>query len=380
MAVDVIAWPGEQAGPLQWKLWRVRSSEPMRSVTLALPGGALRESALRALMSGPQVPEGVAVGWATVSATDEPDGDAATPERMRVFGCQGATDGGLATLRFDVLGRCVDVEIARAGERFSLHVDLSQISDVVRLDLHLESVQTRGGRLLADNPPAGAAGDVVATVESAAGSGVGEVREIAGGHTGLALVLDRPTVIYGRQLTVSGRVVRGGAPSGGEVVFAHGLAGSVTDVPTEPEQIATTDADGRFEVRVHPTSTMLWAAWSHAPLAGDRPQLNTLVAVAPFEVVVRAPTPRIRKARARRRGGKRVRARIVVWNPLAGRERLECRLLVGNRQAIVRRFRRGQARLTFRVTGSRRMKVRAVVGRRRGGPPIAGRTSRVVRL
>ena len=85
-------------------------------------------------------------------------------------------------------------------------------------------MQTRGGRLLADNPPAATAGDVVATVESAVGSGVGEVREITGGDTGLALVLDRPTVIYGRQLTVSGRVVRGGAPSAGEVVFAHGLA------------------------------------------------------------------------------------------------------------------------------------------------------------
>ena len=227
MTVDVIAWPGEQAGPLQWKLWRVSSSEPLRSVLLALPRDALRESALKALMSGPQVPEGVAVGWATVASRDEPDETGATPLRMRVFGCPGATGGGLATLRFEVLGRCAAVEIARNGDGFALRVDLSQVGDVLRLDLHLDSVQTRAGRLLADNPSTAATGDVVATVETAGGSGVGEVREIAGGDTGLALVLDRPTLIYGRPLTVAGRVLRGGLPSAGEIVFAHGLTGSV---------------------------------------------------------------------------------------------------------------------------------------------------------
>ena len=378
VAVDVIAWPGEAAGPIEWKAWRVTASESMRTVTLALPPGALRERALRALMSDPQVPEGGSVGTATVTMREEPDAVRTIPVQMQVFGCQGGA-GGLATLRFEVRGECIDLAVERAAGGFVVRADLSELPPVLRFELRLSSLQTGAGRLLPDNPPAAAASETVATVETEAGTGHGEVREISGGATGLSIALERHTAVYGLPLSIEGSVQRGAESSQGEIVLVDRFGESVAEPPSEPMQITTTGTDGRFVVTVRPTATAVWAAWSQAPLTGDRPRLNTLAAVAANEVVVRAPRPRIRKAQARRLGAKRVRARIVVWNPLAGKERLECRLFVGNRGPVVRHFGPGRARLVFRVTGSRRMKVRAVV-RKEGVDAIAGRSSRVVRL
>jgi hypothetical protein len=142
---------------------------------------------------------------------------------------------------------------------------------------------------------------------------------------------------------------------------------------------AVTDASGHFETTIRPTSSALYAAWSGRAATSTRPRLNTLSTRARAAVVVRAPKPVIRKRHARRLRGGRVRAVIVVRNPIAGLETLQCRLYVWNRQVAARRFPRSRKALVFQVVAPRNAKVRAVIGRWEGRP-IAARSSRIVRL
>ena len=110
-----------------------------------------------------------------------------------------------------------------------LRVDLSQIAGVVRLDLHLDSVQTREADC-SRTAAAATAGTSSRPWSPPSAAASAKCARSPAGTPGWRSSWTRPTVIYGRQLTVSGRVVRGGAPSAGEVVFARRLAGSVVEV------------------------------------------------------------------------------------------------------------------------------------------------------
>jgi len=376
VSVDVIAWPGEAPGPLQWKLWHVQASEPIRSITLVLPAGGLRPSALRALMSAPQAPEGARVGVATVTMRRAPDLLETTASTLLVSGCPGAAVGDLATLRFATGDACATLALRESEAGVVARIDL-HAPDVTALDLRVDSLQTAAGRLLPPNPTEASTADTSVTVETASGTAHDTVREVAGGATSLTVGVDPTRLDYGHGATVSGLVLRGGAPAAGELVALDALTESVASWPGEPIATATTDTDGHFAVTVRPTYTERLAAWASAAATVDRVRLNTLAGVSPTDVVVRAPKPSIERRRATRVRGRLVRAEIAVRDPLP-RETLQCRLYVGGKLFALRRFPSG-ASLVFHVIGRRDANARAVVGRWTG-LKIAPRSSRVVRL
>ena len=251
-------------------------------------------------------------------------------------------------------------------------------SAILRLDLRLDSLQTSGGRLLRANPEAPIAADTSASVRTATGEATVMTREIVGGATAVTISTDRSRIDYGSVVTISGTVQRGGTPAAGERVVIRELSGTVETAAGRQLGEALVATDGRFESSVRPTSTGSLVALATDTASGAGPRLNTLAGVS-GEIVVRAPRPVVTKRNVRRLRGRRVRAVIVVRNPIARFETLHCRLYLGNRQIAVRRFPRGSAPLVFRVVARRNAKVWAMIGRW-SSEPIAGRSSRPLRL
>jgi hypothetical protein len=377
VSVDVIAWPGEATGPLQWKLWRVTATEPMTSITIRLPPGAVRPEALRALAAAPHG-TGDAVGGG-VSTAQQSAGARTTIRTPLAFGgCPGGSRGTTITLHFETIGGCANVRVDVPASGTLVNVDLPADAAFLTVAVRLDSIQTSGGRVLPSNPRDAVALDTTATVGTAVGSAADTVREVVGGATDVTVSLARGRVDYGGAVTISGVVRRGGSPAPGERIVLDALRTTAGDVPAEAALEAVTDAEGRFDVSLQPTSGGLYAAWATAAATGDRPHLNTLAAVTQSELVVRAPRPVIEKRRARLRG-RRVRAVIVVRNPIAGLERLQCRFYVGKREVTVRRFPPSRKPLVFHVVAFRNTRVRAVIGRWNDAP-IAGRSSKALRL
>jgi hypothetical protein len=375
--VDVIAWPGEEPGPLQWKVWRVTSSEPMRSVTLTLPPGAVRRDALHALISMPQGPEGATAGAATVTIREASDLIGTTTVALPVGECAGGAHGQIATMRFESGGMCTTIAFDASGGGVAARIDFPAVG-VIAVDLRLDSLQTPAGRLLPANPADPATADTSVIVETAGGTAQDTVREISGGTTSLTVGADAAKVDYGHTVTLSGRVLRGGVPAVGEPIALGELYGSVANTPIEPHATTTPGADGRFAVTVRPSSTARWAAWSQGAATANGPRLNTLAGVVASDVIVRAPKPTIELRHATRPRRQLVHAEIVVRNPIR-RETLQCRLYVAGKQLTVRHFPFRPGPLVFHVTGHPTTKVRAVVGRWRP-PVIAPRSSRVITL
>jgi hypothetical protein len=379
VTIDVVAWPGEAPGPLEWKVWRVAADAPMRSITVQVPAGAVRTAALAALASMPQPAGGRRAGTATVTLQRAAGRRARTRPEVTVGGCPGGSAGELVTFRFLASGACANVTVDASPAGPIVGVDVPPQLALVALDLRLESLQTPAGRLLPANPEQAWTADTFATAETDAGTAADTVRELVGGATEVTVAPGRWTVGYGRRVELSGVVRRGGEPAPGERVALQAVDGSVANVPARPAAIAVTDAEGGFSTTLRPTSSGRVGAWAAAPPDGARPRLNTLATVARSVLRVRAPRPPIRKRIVRRLRGGLVRAVIVVRNPLVRVAALRCRLYVANRKVADRRFPRGRSRLVFRVVGHRHAKVRAVIGRW-NKPAIAARSSRTLRL
>lgn len=359
--VDVVAWPGEAAGALEWKSWTVvlDGDGAIGRLSLSIPVTTVRVDALRSF-SG-EAP----IGNVSIAIRN---GDDVAAELFS-GGCGGERE----LLHFHQLGRCVGVSVTADGSRLVLEVDLSGFSAATAFVLQLDNASTPAGQLLAPNPEQ--AYEAETAVEVLAGGVLLQdtVREVVGGDTGIAATATSTRVPYGARAALAGDVRRSGAPSPAERVIAYPLAGGVSVSPV------TTNEQGRFTIGIRPRFTSQWAVHaSRAGIAGI-PDLNSLVHFVARPVVVYAPRPALEKRTVRKRGRTRTAA-VVVRNPLFGDEALDCRLYVGGRRLPVRRFGVNSATLTFHVRARAGTRIRAAVGRWGQTRPIDPGWSRTVRL
>jgi len=359
--VDVLAWPGEAAGALEWKGWSVvlDGDGTIGRLSLSIPDTTVRVDALRSIAGEVQVGN-VSVGIR--------NGDDIAAE-LSSGGC--TSQGEL--LHFHPAGRCVGVAVTSDGARLVLELDLSGLAGATAFILQLDNASTPAGPLLAPNPEQPYEADTTVDVVSAGTALHDAVREVVGGDTRIAASATSRRVLYGRQVTIRGDVRRAGSPSAGERVITYPLAGGVGVSPV------TTSDEGRFNGRVRPRFTSQWAVQASRPGNAGVPDLNSLVHFVVPAVVVYAPRPAVEKRAVRDVGGRRTGA-VIVRNPLFGDETLDCRLYVGGRRIASRRFRASSPTLTFRVRARAGTRIRAAVGRWGQPRPIDPGWSRTVRL
>lgn len=359
--VDVVAWPGEGAGALEWKGWTVvlDGDGAITRLSLSIPATTVRVGALRS------IPGEALVGNVSIAIRN---GDDIAAE-LSSGGCENERE----LLHFHQLGRCFGVAVTADGVRLVLEVDLSALSAATAFVLQLDNASTPAGQLLAPNPEQAYEAETSADVLSGGVVLQDTVREVVGGDTRIASEAASRRVLYGARIALTGDVRRAGLPSAAERVIAYPLAGGVGVSPV------MTNDQGRFNIGIRPRFTSQWAVQSSRAAVAGLPDLNSLVYFLARSVIVYAPRPAIER-RAVRQVGRNRTAAVVVRNPLFGDETLECRLYAGSRRLPMRRFGANSATLTFRVRGRAGTRVRAAVGRWGQTRPIDPGWSRTVRL
>jgi hypothetical protein len=376
---DVLAYPGHRAGPVRWKEWRADVATAFHGgVTFRIPiAPQFNAAALSDLLGS----SGVRIGHATISETEDWDDVDVASGRLVTGACTASGGESPGAWRIELRDGCLPIRVGIGPDHLVLAIDLTSRPAAWGAHVRIDNHTTGAGPLLHSNPASAVRIETRAAADPASGALEGGVVEVLGGRTGVELSAARREVVYGRSVLFTVRVRRNGEPAAGETVRLAPFSRSTSSVPVgAPVQRTTEDGRARFSVR--PRSTTRWAAWSFragSPYEPGRPRLNLLASVALRAIVVRAPRPAIRKRNVQGSSDGSTRAEIVVVNPLAPRETLRCRLVVG-RRTYDRRFTSTSSTLVFRVIGRSGVAVRAEVYRRGRGNEIAPARSRTIRL